>query len=429
MTQSGSPSTLETRRRQFLGPAYRLFYDEPLHIVAGEGVWLIDAAGRRYLDLYNNVPHVGHCHPDVVRAVQDQLATLSTHTRYLHEKVVNYAERLVGRFPDGLDVAMFSCSGSEANELALRIAREVTGERGLVVIEDAYHGTSQAAFDISTEDNPPERRPDHVVAVPAPDTFRGAYRGGDAAHRYAETVRDAIAALKARGYGIAAFVIDTIASSSGVVEPPAGYLNAVASIVREAGGLFIADEVQPGFGRTGRHFWGFEADTFVPDIVTLGKPMGNGYPLAATIVRREWVERFATQFGYFNTFGGNPVAATAGLAVLDVIDTEGLQRNALEVGRHLKDRLVTLATRFPAIGDVRGHGLFLAVDLVVADSREPATALAASLVNELKRLGVLTNSIGPQANVLKLRPPMTFSRDNADDFLSRFETALERVAN
>ncbi|MBT8097202.1 MAG: aminotransferase class III-fold pyridoxal phosphate-dependent enzyme [Woeseia sp.] len=419
-------ATLLERRQRLLGPAYRLFYDEPLHIVRGEGVWLTVADGRRYLDLYNNVPHVGHCRPEVVEAICRQAAELNTHTRYLHSNVVDYAERLLGLLPDDLNTVMFSCTGTEANELALRIAREVTNARGIIVTEFAYHGNSQLIADISTEDTPPERRPDYVETVPFPDCYRGIHRDEDAAERYAAHIDDAVARLAARGIKPAAFVVDTISSSSGVVEPPAGYLQFAAARARAAGALLIADEVQPGFGRTGRHFWGFEADKVVPDITTMGKPMGNGHPLAATVVRRELLDAFAKRTGYFNTFGGNPVSAAAGLAVLDVIESDGLQKNALQVGSYLRAKIESLSERFAAIGDVRGHGLFLAIDLVRdRQSREPATALARTLVNGLKERGVLTNTIGPHANVLKLRPPMVFSADNADTFLQAFAEALE----
>lgn len=416
---------LLARRRRLLGPAYRLFYDEPLHIVRGEGVWLYDAAGNRYLDLYNNVPHIGHCHPHVVAALSRQIATLNTHTRYLHENVLDYAERLLAYLPPDIDVAMFSCTGSEANELALRIARAATGGTGVIVTEFAYHGNTQATAEISTEDTPPAERPGHVVAVPTPDVYRGSFRGDDAAGRYAACLEEAVATLERRGIRPAAFVIDTIVSSSGVVEPPPGYLRAAAAAARRAGALFVADEVQPGFGRTGRHFWGFEADELVPDIVTMGKPMGNGYPLAATAARRELVERFAQRTSYFNTFGGNPVAAAAGLAVLDVLEREDLRSNALKVGDRLKDGIRALAATHDAIGDVRGNGLFLAVELV-ADraARTPATAAAKRVVNGLRRCGVLTGTIGPDANILKLRPPMVFSTANADDFLARFDAVL-----
>lgn len=426
MMRRGPSNDLTARRRRLLGPAYQLFYDEPLHIVAGDGAWLTAADGRRYLDLYNNVPHVGHCRPEVVAAIADQAATLNTHTRYLHEGVLDYAERLLATLPAELDTVMFCCTGTEANELALRIARAATGRKGVVVTEFAYHGNSQTIADISTEDTPPERRPPWVAAVPFPDAYRGPHRGDDAGMRYAACLDEAVRSLAGRDIGPAAFVVDTISSSSGVVEPPAGYLAEAAARIRSAGGLLVADEVQPGFGRTGRHFWGFEADGVVPDIVTLGKPIGNGYPLAATIARRDLVERFAADSGYFNTFGGNPVAAAAGLAVLDVLARDGLQAQARRVGERLREGLESLADRHTIVGDVRGHGLFLAIDLVSnRESREPATVAARRIVNELARRGMLTNTIGPGDNVLKLRPPMVFSADDADRFLDVFADVLQ----
>jgi len=423
--QDSDTAGLIARRENSLGPAYRLFYKDPVHIVKGEGVWLFDADGNKFLDMYNNVPHVGHCHPSVVNALQKQIATLNTHTRYLHENVINYAERLTSKFPNKLDVAMFSCTGSEANELALRIARIYTGGTGIIVTDFAYHGNTHAIYQISTEDIPREEIPEFVISVPAPDTYRGEYRGNDAGDRFAAHIETAIDELRNRGVRPAAFVVDTIISSSGIVSPPPGYLKKAADIVRGAGGLFVADEVQPGFGRTGKNFWGYEADEFVPDIVTMGKPMGNGHPLAATVTRTDIVDRFSKGGSYFNTFGGNPVSCTAGLAVLDVIESENLQQNALEVGQFLIDGLNELATRHDCIGDIRGSGLFLAVDLVAdRETREPATELASKVVNGLRDRGVLTGSIGPHDNILKLRPPMVFSRENADYFLGIVDEVL-----
>lgn len=414
-----SSTSLLDRRQQVMGSAYRLFYDDPVHLVRGEGAWLFDAGGRRYLDMYNNVPHVGHCHPRVSEAICEQARTLNSHTRYLHENVVQLAERLTAKMPADLDTAMFCCTGSEANELALRIARRATGGTGIIVADYAYHGNTQAIFEISTDTIPPDEVPPWVATVPAPDSYRGPHRGEDAGERYAACVADALATLESRGIRTAAFVIDTIISSSGVVMPPPGYLSRVAEIVREAGALFVADEVQPGFGRTGKNFWGFEADKIEPDIVTMGKPMGNGHPLSAVVTRREIVDAFAGHGRYFNTFGGNPVSCAAGLAVLDVIDEEGLQQNALEVGQHLVDGLWRLAEDHECIGDVRGTGLFLAVDLVTdRETRTPATELAAVVVNGLRQRGVLTGSIGPADNILKLRSPLVLSTDDADYFLS-----------
>jgi len=412
------------RRAHLLGPAYRLFYERPLHIVRGEGVWLYNDRGERFLDLYNNVPHVGHCHPAVVEALCSQSGTLNTHTRYLHDNVLNLAERLIEKLPDSLNTAMFSCTGSEANELAMRIARAVTGSEGFIVTDSAYHGNTRATFEISTEDIPEDDRPSHVVTIPNPDVFRGQYRGDDAGLQYAASVDAAVATLKQRGIKPAAMIVDTIVSSGGVVSPPPMYLAHCAERVRAAGALFIADEVQPGFGRTGQHFWGFERDGVVPDIVTMGKPMGNGHPLAATVVRREYAEAFSTRAHYFNTFGGNPVSAAAGLAVLDVIENDDLQQHALTAGDYLVKGLNALAERHETIGDVRGTGLFIAVELVVDREKQmPATTLAKRVVNNLRDRGVLCGSIGPDANVLKIRPPMVFTVEHADVFL----TALDKV--
>ena len=400
-----------------MGAAYRLFYDRPLHVVRGEGVWLYDADGRRYLDLYNNVPHVGHCHPHVVDAISRQAARLNTHTRYLHDNVVELAERLTATMPDTLDTAMFCCTGSEANELALRIARSVTGGTGVIATDFAYHGNTQATFEISTDCIPAEQLPDHVVTIPTPDT-------GQCEYDYSAIDR-AVGELGKRGVRPAALIVDTILSSGGVVAPPAGFLRSAAEKIRAAGGLFIADEVQPGFGRTGRHFWGFGADGVIPDIVTMGKPMGNGHPVSAVAAQREHVEGFGRDGSYFNTFGGNPVAAAAALAVLDVIEEEGLQEHALEVGAYITDGLRRLAGQYDCIGDVRGTGLFIALDLVSdRESRTPGTELAGRLVNELRERGVLVGTIGPHANILKLRPPMVLQKEDADYFLGVLEELL-----
>jgi 4-aminobutyrate aminotransferase-like enzyme len=424
------PSTdLIARREKLLGAAYRLFYADPVHIVRGEGVWLFDADGRKYLDMYNNVPHVGHCHPQVVKAICEQAAMLNTHTRYLHENVLDYAERLTAKFAPALDTAMFCCTGSEANELALRIARKVTGGEGLIVTDFAYHGNTQAIHEISTESCPASDRPDYVVTVPTPDCYRGLYRGEDTGARYAAHVQEAVDTLLKRGIKPAAFVIDTIISSGGVVRPPAGYLKAAADIIQAAGGLFVADEVQPGFGRTGRHFWGYEADAVEPDIVTMGKPMGNGHPVAAVVTRAELVRTFSRDDGYFNTFGGNPVSCAAALAVLDVMENEQLQQNALAVGEHLVAGLQLLAARHNSIGDIRGNGLFIAVEFVRdRAARVPNAVVAGKVVNELRQRGVLTGAIGPDNNILKLRPPMVIREAEADLMLATLDDVLGSVA-
>lgn len=422
---SSDTAALIERRQALLGSAYQLFYKEPVHLVRGEGVWLFDSDGRQYLDMYNNVPHVGHCHPHVVAALTRQIETLNTHTRYLHENVLDLAERLTAKFPSELDIAMFSCTGSEANELALRIARACSGGSGLIVTESAYHGNTKAIYEISTEDIPADEVPEFVVTVPTPDIYRGAHRDEDAALKYAEHIHDALAKLDRRGIKPAAMIVDTIFSSAGLVATPPGYLQAAAEIVRAAGGLFVADEVQPGFGRTGRNFWGYQIDDFVPDIVTMGKPMGNGHPLAATVTRRDLIDGFSGSAHYFNTFGGNPVSCAAGLAVLDVIEEEDLQAHALDVGLYMNDGLFELASRHESIGDVRGDGLFKAIEMVKSrTTREPDSELAPQLVNDLRDRQILTGSTGVANNILKLRPPMVFSKENADQFLEVFDDVL-----
>ncbi|MBT8099574.1 MAG: aminotransferase class III-fold pyridoxal phosphate-dependent enzyme [Gammaproteobacteria bacterium] len=425
---SSDNNKLLRRRANALGPAYELFYDEPVHLVSGNGVWLYDADGARYLDMYNNVPHVGHCHPKVVAALTRQISTLNTHTRYLHRNVVELAERLTAKLPQELDIAMFSCTGSEANELALRIARACSGGEGIVIVDYAYHGNTHILAQASRSYAPGDSKPPYIETVPPPDVFRGEHRGDDAGEIYAGYIEQAVEKLRANGVRPAAFLIDTIASSNGILDVPPGYLAKAAEAIRGAGGLFIADEVQPGFGRTGEHFWGFEKHAVVPDIVTMGKPIGNGHPLAATVTRADLAQKFARETDYFNTFGGNPVSAAAGIAVLDIIETEQLQQNARSIGKYLKDGLTLLARKHSLIGDVRGSGLFLGVDLVTdTKTREPATEIAHELTNALRNDGILTNPIGKHGNILKLRPPMVFAREHADLFLATLERRLERI--
>jgi len=422
--------TLIKRREQLMGHAYRLFYEQPVHIVRGEGVWLYDRDGKPYLDVYNNVPHVGHCHPRVVEAVCKQMKTLNTHTRYLHENVLDYAEKLCNRFPVGLDIAMFACSGTEANELALRLARAKTGATGMIVTEHAYHGTSWAIAQITTCYGTSEQRGDNIVTVPTPDSFRGLYADdNEAAEKYASHLDKAIETLAENGHRPAAFIVDTIFSNEGLPRVPPGYLAKAVEIVRNAGGLFVADEVQPGFGRLGTDFWGFESHGVKPDIATLGKPMGNGYPISAVVSSAEVIDAFVKQSHYFNTFAGTPVACAAALAVMEVIEQEQLQANALETGNYLLQGLQNLAANQPLIGDIRGSGLFIGIDLVrQPGSREPATAETEKAINLLRQNGVLIGSTGQYDNILKIRPPMVFSKKNADFLLVKLESAFNRIA-
>lgn len=427
-TTDETRSLLERRKRS-MGAAYRLFYDQPVHIVAGEGVWLYDADGKKYLDVYNNVPHVGHCHPRVVDAVCQQARILNTHTRYLHELVVEYAEKLTAKFPDPLDIAMFACTGTEANELALRLARAGTGATGMIVTDNAYHGNSWAIAQITTTYESSEKRADNIVTVPSPDAYRGPYAGHpEAADKYAAHLQEAVDTLHRRGLRPAAFIVDTIFSNEGLPTVPAGYLAKAVDIVRKAGGLFIADEVQPGFGRTGSHFWGFEKHAVIPDIATMGKPMGNGYPISAVVTSHAVVEAFAKYSHYFNTFGGSPVACAAALAVLEVIEQQGLQSNALETGNYLLQGLRELASGTPLIGDVRGGGLFIGIELVVdRNSLEPATAETARAMNLLRREGVLIGSTGRFDNILKIRPPLVFSSEHADILLRKLALVMDEI--
>ncbi|MDP3910415.1 MAG: aminotransferase class III-fold pyridoxal phosphate-dependent enzyme [Gemmatimonadales bacterium] len=427
---SPSVDELRERRRRLLGPAYELFYDAPLHLVRGEGVWLIDAEGRRFLDAYNNVAHVGHCHPRVIEALASQAATLNTNTRYLDRMALDYAERLTATFPGGLDVCMFVCTGSEANDLAWRLAAAHTGGEGAIVTEHAYHGNTSAISRQSTGDVPPSARAAHVKTVPAPDGYRGPYRHGEPqlGERYAGRLDGAIDALRSDGRRPASFLYDSIFASDGILSPPDGYLRAAFERVRAAGGLCIADEVQAGFGRLGTHMWGFAAHDVVPDIVTLGKPMGNGHPLAAVITTPDIAGALAQRGGYFNTFGGNPVSCAVGLAVLDVLEREGLQENALRIGTYLQTRLQALAARHALIGDVRGAGLFLGVELVRDRSTlEPATVEARRIMNRMRDHGVLIGLTGPHDNVLKIRPPLVFSREHADQLTDTLDHALREL--
>ena len=418
---------LIAQRKRLLGPAYRLFYDRPLHLVRGEGVWLYDADGRAYLDVYNNVPHVGHCHPRVVEAIARQAGTLNTHTRYLHETVLDYTERLTAEFPDNLSVCMFCCTGSEANELALRIARAWTGGEGVIVSTHAYHGNTNTMIQLSTSHAHEQRDGDRVKAVSPPDTYRGQYRRGESrvAERYAAQVQEAIEQLQHGGTRLAALFLDTVFTSDGILAAPHGYLAAAVDYVHAAGGLFVADEVQPGFGRLGETMWGFEAHHVVPDIVTLGKPIGNGHPLAAVVTTPEIMAAFARHGRYFNTFGGNPVSCAAGLAVLDVLENEQLQENAAAVGAHLKNGLQQLQSQHELIGDVRGSGFVSGVELVRdSTTLEPATTEAAVVVNGMRDRGVLIGSTGADGNVLKIRPPMVFSAAHADRVVATLDETL-----
>ncbi len=399
------------RRRAVLGPAYRLFYQRPLHLVRGEDVWLYDADGSRYLDAYNNVVSVGHCHPHVVGAIAAQAATLCTHTRYLADAVVDYAERLLATMPDALGHVMFTCSGSEANDLALRIASDFTDADGVIVTENAYHGTTQLIAGLSPSLGAGVALSPRARVVPAP-------LHGDGT-RFAADVARAIEDLRVAGIRPCALLIDTIFTSDGVAADPAGFLAPAVKAIRSAGGLFIADEVQPGFGRTGAGLWCFARHGLVPDLVTMGKPMGNGYPVAAVAMQPRVVASFGAKARYFNTFGGNSVAIAAAGAVLDVIERQGLVQNAARVGQAFAAALRGTA----GLGPVRAAGLMLGVDLLT-DAGAPDTERANRLVNRLRDRGILISASGKAGHTLKIRPPLSFGLEHVDLFMDRLATAL-----
>ena len=412
---------LLSRREIVLGAGYRLFYQRPVHLVRGEGVWLYDPDGNPYLDAYNNVACVGHGNAHVVAAMAAQAATLNTHTRYLTDGIVDYAERLLGYFPETLSQVMFTCTGSEANDLAYRMAREFTQGEGVIVTENAYHGVTSAVSGMSPSLGTGVAS--FVRTVPAPSSYRSA--GTDVGEGFAEGVRAAVADLRAHGIRPAALLLDTIFSSDGILPGPPGMLRAAAEVIHAAGGLFIADEVQAGFGRLGTQMWGFERHGVVPDVVTLGKPMGNGFPLAGVVTRSDVAQVFGKHTRYFNTFGGNPVACAVGMAVLDVIETDGLLDHASAVGADLMEGLEELADRHEVMGDIRGSGLFIGVELVADRStRAPAPEVAQRVVDGMRERRVLVSRSGAAGNVLKIRPPLVFTHDHACQLLDQLDRVL-----
>ncbi|WP_043612222.1 aspartate aminotransferase family protein [Ensifer sp. ZNC0028] len=418
---------LIARRERLLGRNMSLFYEEPVHLVRGEGVWLYDADGRRYLDCYNNVPHVGHCHPRVTDAITRQASTLNTHTRYLHEGILDYVERLTATFDESLDTAILTCTGSEANDVALRMAQAVTGKTGVIATDHTYHGNTAAVSQLSTRMPPVGGFGGHVRHVPAPDSYRplGGEPGAAFAAAFTAKVEEAIASLEQSPHGFSALIIDPFFANEGFPELPSGFLDGAVAAVREAGGLVIADEVQPGFGRTGGHMWGHQKAGILPDIVTLGKPMGNGHPIGGVVAGADTLNAFRKAFRYFNTFGGNPVSCAAAMAVLDVIKDEKLIENAANVGAYAKAGLTRLADKHDMIGDIRGSGLFFGAELVTDRAEKtPASTLATKMINDMRERGVLMGKLGIHQCTTKIRPPMPFTRDNADLMLSTLDDVL-----
>jgi 4-aminobutyrate aminotransferase-like enzyme len=421
---TGGPSVdtqdIVTRRVRALGPAYRLSYEKPVHFVRGDGVRLYDAQGREYLDAYNNVPIVGHCHPRVVAAIAQQAAHLNVNTRYASELVVEYAERLLATFPDDLSNIMFTCTGSEAVDLALRISRFHTRRAGIVVTANAYHGITTAVAEISPMigDQVPLGQSVRTVVVPT--------SGDDVGRVFADGVRSAIGGLERHGVGFSALIVDTVFSSDGVFTDPAGFLQDAVKLVHAAGGLVVADEVQAGFGRTGEHMWGFSRHGIIPDLVVLGKPMGNGMPIAGVVARPELLADFGRKVKYFNTFAANSVCVAAAQAVLDVLTDERLMDNAKNVGLYLREGLSRIASSRPGLGEVRGAGLFAGADVVDSHAGGvPDGPRAQQIMNRLRERHVLIGTTGPFGNVLKIRPPLPFSNEDADVLLSILDDSLE----
>jgi 4-aminobutyrate aminotransferase-like enzyme len=404
------------RRASLLGPAYKLFYANPVRIVRGEGVHLFDADGQAYLDAYNNVPSVGHCHPRVVEAIARQAATLNTHTRYASELILDYAERLLGTYPAEIGNVMFTCTGSEAVDLALRIARFYTGGEGVVITANAYHGVTAAAAEISPSLGPAVPLGRSVWTVAPPQD-----------HSFVEQVRSAVADMNRHGVRLAAFIADSLFSSDGILPDPAGFLRPVVDAVHGVGGLYIADEVQPGFGRTGAAMWGFQRHGIVPDLAVMGKPMGNGMPIAGVAARPEILAEFGHQIRYFNTFGGNSVCIAAAAAVLDVIEAEGLLQNARDTGGYLRGQLEAIAKDTPRISAVRGAGLYAAVDFVRLEDGEPDGDTALRVVNGLRERRVLISATGPHGSTLKIRPPLPFARPHVDQLAESLTATLRTL--
>ena len=421
---------LVARRKATLGPTYQNFYDQPLHLVRGAGTALWDVDGNQYVDCYNNVVSVGHCHPRVVEALCQQAATLNTHTRYLHSGIVELGEMLVERLPGDIDTCIFTCTGSEANDLATQIARHVTGNQGMVVTEASYHGVSHTTRQLSTDSYPAENRPDWLAVIEPPNLYRGPNRRDDpeAAQKYLQQAREQLDLLEQRGYKPAAAMIDLVWDSNGPLAPPADYLLGLCAEIRKRGGIIIADEVQSGYCRSGEHWWTSDVYGIKPDILTCGKPMGAGHPLALMSTTRAIIDDYSEQYHYFNTFGGNPVSAAVGKAVIEVIESEGLLQNARDTGAYLEAGLRKLASRYAVIGDLQGRGLFWGLDMVT----DPATRTPFSnaqmrhLGSLLVQQGIITGTSGRYGQVLKLRPPLVFSRDDADKTLAAIDTALQQ---
>ncbi|MEJ6768309.1 MAG: aminotransferase class III-fold pyridoxal phosphate-dependent enzyme [Paracoccaceae bacterium] len=415
-------------RARLMGPNVATFYDDPIHFVKGSGVWLWDADGRKYLDCYNNVPHVGHCNPRVVEAISRQASTLNTHTRYLHDGILDYIDKLTATMASSLDTAILTCTGSEANDIALRMAEAVTGKRGIIATDATYHGNTSLVSQLSKSNVPTVGfgLGQYFRFVDAPDSYRTPDLDGTI---FAAKVSDQIAALEEDETGFAALVVCPYFLNEGFPDNPDGWLKPVADLVRKAGGLLICDEVQSGFGRTGTHIWAYEKMGVVPDVVVLGKPMANGHPVGGVVAGRDIVTAFRSGYRYFNTFGGNPVSCAAAMAVLDEIEENDLVTNAKIVGDHANTRLKKLAQKYEVIGDVRGSGLIFGAELVLdRGSKVPATDFTNQIINAMRHKGIILSKLGRHKNALKIRPPMPFSIENANLLIDTLDEVLGQTS-
>lgn len=421
---SRSVEEIVADRARLMGPNVSTFYDDPVHVVKGEGVWLWDADGRKYLDCYNNVPHVGHCNPRVVDAICKQASTLNTHTRYLHDGILSYIERLTATMDASLNTAILTCTGSEANDIALRMAEAMTGKRGIIATDATYHGNTSLVSQLSQSNIPTVGfgLGQYFRFVEAPDSYRQPDPDGTA---FSAKVADQIAALEADGTGFACLVVCPYFLNEGFPDHPDGWLKPVADVVRKAGGLLICDEVQSGFGRTGTHMWAHEKMGVVPDVMVLGKPMANGHPVGGVVANGDIVAAFRKGYRYFNTFGGNPVSCAAAMAVLEEIEDKNLVANAQTVGAYARERMDDLATRHDAIGDVRGSGLIFGAEMVMdRETKVPASDFTDRVINALRHRGIILSKLGRHKNTLKIRPPMPFSKENADLLFDTLDTVL-----
>ena len=425
-----SIKNIKKLRDQFISPSLSISYTDPLHIVRGQGQYLYDRNGKKYLDGINNISHVGHCHPEVTKTLYEQSKTLNTNTRYLHENIVLYAQELISRLPSHLQVCFFTNSGSESNDLALRLARNYTNSNHTIVIEGAYHGHTAATIEVSPYkyDGPGGKGASEFIhQVPMPDIYRGSWRASstDILEYYLQHVDSILDSLNRKDEQVSVLISESILGCGGQIFFPEGFLSLANQKVKNVGGLCIADEVQIGFGRVGSHFWGFESENTVPDIITMGKSMGNGHPLSAVVTTQEIAQKFNNGMEYFNSFGGNPVSCAVGRTVLEIIEKEKLQENAYLVGKYLIKELNDLKMRHNLIGDIRGRGLFLGIELIRDHEKMiPALSEAEGIVNDMKDQGILISTDGPDHNVIKIKPPMVFTKKNADQLLDTLDQLL-----